>query len=66
MYDGLEKAQKENYDVVLIDTAGRLQNKENLMRELEKVNRVVQKLIPDAPHETLLVIDATTKSAQKE
>lgn len=60
MYDGLEKAQKENYDVVLIDTAGRLQNKENLMRELEKVNRVVQKLIPDAPHETLLVIDATT------
>jgi len=60
MYDGLEKAKKENYDVVLIDTAGRLQNKENLMKELEKVNRVVKKIIPDAPHETLLVIDATT------
>lgn len=60
MYDGLEKAVKEDYDVVLIDTAGRLQNKENLMRELEKVNRVIQKIIPAAPHETLLVIDATT------
>lgn len=60
MYDGLEKAKSENYDVVLIDTAGRLQNKENLMRELEKINRVIQKLISDAPHETLLVIDATT------
>ena len=60
MYDGLEKAKKEDYDVVLIDTAGRLQNKDNLMRELEKVNRVVQKIIPDAPHETLLVIDAST------
>ena len=60
MYDGLEKAVKEDYDVVLIDTAGRLQNKENLMRELEKVNRVIKKIIPTAPHETLLVIDATT------
>ena len=60
MYDGLEKAKNEEYDVVLIDTAGRLQNKDNLMRELEKVNRVIQKLVPDAPHETLLVIDATT------
>lgn len=60
MYDGLEKAVKENFDVVLIDTAGRLQNKDNLMKELEKVNRVVQKIIPNAPHETLLVIDATT------
>ena len=60
MYDGLEKAKEEEYDVVLIDTAGRLQNKDNLMRELEKVNRVIQKLVPDAPHETLLVIDATT------
>lgn len=60
MYDGLEKAKKEEYDVVLIDTAGRLQNKDNLMRELEKVNRVIKKIIPDAPHETLLVIDATT------
>ena len=60
MYDGLEKAKAEDYDVVLIDTAGRLQNKDHLMRELEKVNRVIQKIIPDAPHETLLVIDATT------
>lgn len=60
MYDSLEKAKKEEYDVVLIDTAGRLQNKDNLMRELEKVNRVIKKIIPDAPHETLLVIDATT------
>ena len=60
MYDGLEKAKNEDYDVVLIDTAGRLQNKENLMRELEKVNRVIKKIIPSAPHETLLVIDATT------
>ena len=60
MYDGLEKAKNEDYDVVLIDTAGRLQNKENLMRELEKVNRVIKKIIPDAPHEILLVIDATT------
>ena len=60
MYDGLEKAVQENYDVVLVDTAGRLQNKDNLMRELDKVNRVIQKIIPSAPHETLLVIDATT------
>ena len=60
MYDGLEKAVSEHYDVVLVDTAGRLQNKDNLMRELEKVNRVIRKIIPSAPHETLLVIDATT------
>ena len=60
MYDALEKANDEKYDVVLIDTAGRLQNKDNLMRELEKINRVIKKIIPTAPHETLLVIDATT------
>ncbi|MBR3161988.1 MAG: signal recognition particle-docking protein FtsY [Bacilli bacterium] len=60
MYDALERASKDNVDVVLIDTAGRLQNKDNLMRELEKINRVVKKIIPTAPHETLLVIDATT------
>ncbi len=60
MYDGLDLAKKENYDVVLVDTAGRLQNKDNLMKELEKVNRVIKKIIPSAPHETLLVIDATT------
>ncbi len=60
IYDGLEIAKKESYDVVLIDTAGRLQNKVNLMNELEKMNKVIGKLIPSAPHETLLVIDATT------
>lgn len=60
MYDGLEIAKNENYDVVLIDTAGRLQNKVNLMNELDKINKVIGKLIPGAPHETLLVIDATT------
>ena len=60
MYDGAEKAKEEEYDVVLIDTAGRLQNKINLMKELEKKNKVIGKLIPGAPHETLLVLDATT------
>ncbi len=60
MYDGLKLAQEESYDMVLIDTAGRLQNKVNLMNELDKVNKVIGKLIPGAPHETLLVIDATT------
>ena len=60
VFDGLEKAKKEHYDVVLIDTAGRLQNKDNLMKELEKINRVIANQIVDAPHETLLVIDATT------
>ena len=60
VYDGLEQALKDNVDVVLIDTAGRLQNKVNLMNELEKINRVIGKIIPDGPHETLLVIDATT------
>ena len=60
MYDGVNKAKDENYDVVLIDTAGRLQNKVGLMKELEKVNKVIGKLIPNSPHETLLVIDATT------
>ena len=60
IYDGLEKAVKDNYDVVLIDTAGRLQNKSNLMNELDKMNKVIGKIIPGAPNETLLVIDATT------
>lgn len=60
VYDGLEKAIQEDYDVVMIDTAGRLQNKVNLMKELEKINRVIGTHIPDAPHETLLIIDATT------
>lgn len=60
IYDGLVKATNENYDIVLVDTAGRLQNKVNLMNELEKINKVIKKVILDAPHETLLVIDATT------
>lgn len=60
MYDGVAKAKEDSYDVVLIDTAGRLQNKVNLMKELEKVNKVIGKLIDGAPHETLLVLDATT------
>jgi len=60
MYDGVSKAKEENYDVVLIDTAGRLQNKVNLMKELEKINKVIGKLIEGSPHETLLVVDATT------
>ncbi len=60
IFEGLEKAKEEDVDVVLIDTAGRLQNKDNLMKELEKMNRVIEKQIPGAPHETLLIIDATT------
>ncbi len=60
IYDALKVAQKEHYDVVLCDTAGRLQTKANLMSELAKMKRVIQKLIPNAPQETLLVIDATT------
>jgi fused signal recognition particle receptor len=58
-YDALEKAQVDGTDVVLIDTAGRLQNKQGLMDELLKIVRVLKKLDPDAPHETLLVLDAT-------
>lgn len=60
IYDGLKKAKEEAADIVLIDTAGRLQNKVNLMKELEKCNKVIHSFIPDAPHETLLVIDAAT------
>ena len=60
IFDGLEIAKNESYDLVMIDTAGRLQNKSNLMEELSKINRVIKKIIPDGPHETLLVIDATT------
>lgn len=60
VYDGIEKAKKENYDIVFVDTAGRLQNKVNLMRELEKINKVIKGQIEDGPHETLLVLDATT------
>lgn len=60
IYDACQKAKAEEYDVVLIDTAGRLQNKTNLMSELEKMNKVIGKVIDNGPHETLLVIDATT------
>ena len=60
IFDGITKAKNENIDVVLVDTAGRLQNKVNLMNELSKINKVIGNIIPNAPHETLLVIDATT------
>ena len=60
IYDGLNKAKDENYDVVLVDTAGRLQNKANLMKELEKMNRVIGEIVPGNPTETLRGIDATT------
>ena len=60
VYDGCQKAKDEDYDVVLVDTAGRLQNKVNLMKELEKMNKVIQGIIEGGPHEVLLVIDATT------
>ena len=60
VFDGLKEATAQNADIVLIDTAGRLQNKVNLMNELDKINRIIQKFIPEAPHETLLVIDAST------
>ena len=60
IFDGLEIAKKKNVDIVLIDTAGRLQNKVNLMKELEKINKVIGTIIANAPHETLLVIDAST------
>ena len=59
-YDGVQAGKARNMDVVMIDTAGRLQNKKDLMRELEKMGRVIQKIVPNAPHETLLVLDATT------
>ena len=60
VFDGCQMAKDENFDVVLVDTAGRLQNKVNLMKELEKMNKVIGGIISGGPHETLLVIDATT------
>lgn len=60
MFDALQAAKSRNVDILLCDTAGRLQNKVNLMKELEKVKRVIEREIPDAPHEVLLVLDATT------
>ena len=59
-YDGLKEAQKRGDDIVFIDTAGRLQNKKGLMDELQKIVRVVKKVIPEAPHKTLITIDAST------
>ncbi|WP_282144868.1 signal recognition particle-docking protein FtsY [Thomasclavelia cocleata] len=60
VFDALKQAKEKNVDVLICDTAGRLQNKVNLMKELEKMNRIIKREVPDAPHETLLVIDATT------
>lgn len=60
VFDAVDKTKKENYDVLLVDTAGRLQNKVNLMKELEKMKRVIEREYPSAPHEVLLVVDATT------
>jgi len=59
-YDGLTKAKNDKYDLVIVDTAGRLQNKSNLMAELAKMRRVMSKVIPNAPHETYLIVDANT------
>ncbi len=60
VYDAVVKAKKENYDILLVDTAGRLQNKVNLMNELDKIKRVITRELPDAPQEVLLALDATT------
>ncbi len=60
VFDGMEKAMSEGVDILMIDTAGRLQNKDNLMAELEKIGRIVKRVLPDAPHETLLAVDAST------
>ena len=60
VYDAVKAAIARKADILFIDTAGRLQNKSNLMKELDKIHRVIQREIPDAPHETLLVLDATT------
>lgn len=60
VFDAVQRAKTEQADILLVDTAGRLQNKVNLMKELEKINRVIQRELPGAPHEVLLVVDATT------
>lgn len=60
VFDGLERAKSENIDVLMIDTAGRLQNKDNLMAELEKIGRIIKRVDPAAPHETFLALDAST------
>ena len=60
VFDGVKKAKADNYDVLFVDTAGRLQNKVNLMNELSKMKKIITREIPEAPHEVLLVLDATT------
>ena len=60
VFDGMEKALAEGVDVLMIDTAGRLQNKDNLMAELEKIGRIIKRVVTEAPHETLLALDAST------
>ena len=60
VFDGLERAKAENVDILMIDTAGRLQNKDNLMAELEKIGRIIKRVDPSAPHETFLALDAST------
>lgn len=60
VFDGMERAVAEGIDILMIDTAGRLQNKENLMAELEKIGRIIKRVVPEAPHETLLALDAST------
>ncbi|MBX9101273.1 signal recognition particle-docking protein FtsY [Streptococcus anginosus] len=60
VYDGMERAKAENVDILMIDTAGRLQNKDNLMAELEKIGRIIKRVDPAAPHETFLALDAST------
>lgn len=59
-YEGVKRAKEKGIDLLIVDTAGRLQNKTNLMAELSKIRRVIQKELPEAPHETFLIIDATT------
>ncbi|MDN6129358.1 MAG: signal recognition particle-docking protein FtsY, partial [Tetragenococcus halophilus] len=60
VFDAMTRAKEEQADVLLIDTAGRLQNKVNLMNELDKIKRIIKREDPSAPHEVLLVVDATT------
>src|SRR5690606_32354306 len=59
-FDAVTKAKNENYDIVIVDTAGRLHNKVNLMNELTKIKRVMSKVLPDSPHDVMLVLDAST------
>lgn len=60
VFDGMERAVAEGIDILMIDTAGRLQNKDNLMSELEKIGRIIKRVVPEAPHETFLALDAST------